>query len=64
VVSIFENKENRMYTTHSWDFLGFEKNGVPSLYSLQKKANFGEDIIIGNLDSGKAMSLDLSEKNS
>ncbi|KAG6790866.1 hypothetical protein POTOM_007035 [Populus tomentosa] len=52
VVSIFENKENRMYTTHSWDFLGFEKNGVPSLYSLQKKANFGEDIIIGNLDSG------------
>ncbi|CAK7323854.1 unnamed protein product [Dovyalis caffra] len=57
VISVFENQERMLLTTRSWEFVGFEKNGVPTLDSLQKKANYGEGIIIANLDTGKAMSL-------
>jgi len=52
VASIFLNKPRKLHTTHSWDFLGLERNGgvIPkgSLWSKSK----GEDIIIGNLDTG------------
>ncbi|KAG6621225.1 hypothetical protein I3842_Q027800 [Carya illinoinensis] len=44
VVSIFPNKQNKLHTTRSWDFLGF---------SLQvERTTVESDIIIGVLDSG------------
>ncbi|KAL5706665.1 hypothetical protein ACHQM5_024804 [Ranunculus cassubicifolius] len=52
VVSVFLSKQLKLHTTHSWQFLGLEKNGKIHPSSLWKKARFGEDIIIGNLDSG------------
>ncbi|KAJ6752533.1 hypothetical protein OIU85_002905 [Salix viminalis] len=52
VISVFENQERILHTTHSWEFIGFEANGAPTLSSLQKKANFGEGVIIANLDTG------------
>ncbi|KAF8409798.1 hypothetical protein HHK36_005877 [Tetracentron sinense] len=52
VVSVFLNKGRKLHTTHSWSFLGLEKNGVIPSNSIWKKARFGEDTIIGNLDTG------------
>lgn len=53
VISVFENKRIQMHTTRSWEFLGLEKEGGNiALDSLWKKANFGDGIIIGNIDSG------------
>ncbi|XP_019053161.1 PREDICTED: subtilisin-like protease SBT5.4 [Nelumbo nucifera] len=54
VVSVFLNQGRKLHTTRSWDFLGLGRiNGVdPSGSSLWLKARFGEDTIIGNLDSG------------
>ncbi|GER53378.1 subtilase family protein [Striga asiatica] len=52
VVSIFLNRGRKLHTTRSWDFLGLEKNGEIRAGSLWKKARFGEDAIIGNLDTG------------
>nr|XP_034899672.1 subtilisin-like protease SBT5.3 [Populus alba] len=45
------------------EFIGFEANGAPTLNSLQKKANFGEGVIIANLDTGKVLSMKLQGKN-
>ncbi|KAH7837867.1 hypothetical protein Vadar_019105 [Vaccinium darrowii] len=52
VVSVFLNKAKHLHTTHSWEFLMLENTGVVRHNSLWKKANYGEDIIIGNLDTG------------
>ncbi|XP_058083441.1 subtilisin-like protease SBT5.3 [Magnolia sinica] len=52
VISVFRNKMAKLHTTRSWEFLGLEKNGKIPETSLWQKARFGEDIIIGNLDSG------------
>ncbi|KAK3025522.1 hypothetical protein RJ639_042057 [Escallonia herrerae] len=52
VVSLFLNKARKLHTTRSWDFLGLENNGVIHASSIWKKARFGEDTIIGNLDTG------------
>ncbi|GMJ16008.1 hypothetical protein like AT5G59810 [Hibiscus trionum] len=52
VVSVFLNKGRKLHTTRSWDFLRLERNGIVPPYSLWKKARFGEDTIIGNLDTG------------
>ncbi|KAK1581434.1 hypothetical protein Q3G72_006001 [Acer saccharum] len=57
-VSIFENKLLQLHTTRSWEFLGLEKGGDVPLESLWKKANFGEGIIIGNIDSVAASTTD------
>ncbi|XP_022949764.1 subtilisin-like protease SBT5.3 [Cucurbita moschata] len=52
VVSIFENKERKLHTTRSWSFLGVDSDrGIPR-NSIWKAARFGEDTIIGNLDTG------------
>ncbi|KAK3200170.1 hypothetical protein Dsin_023585 [Dipteronia sinensis] len=56
-VSIFENKLLQLHTTRSWEFLGLEKGGDVPLESLWKKANFGEDIIIANIDTGRLIPL-------
>ncbi|XP_021737087.1 subtilisin-like protease SBT5.4 [Chenopodium quinoa] len=50
VVSVFLNKGKKKHTTHSWDFLLLENNGIPS--EEWATARFGEDTIIGNLDTG------------
>ena len=53
VVSVFLNKGRQLHTTHSWDFLGLERDGVIPTTSIWKKARFGEDTIIANLDTGE-----------
>ncbi|KAF5820964.1 putative tripeptidyl-peptidase II [Helianthus annuus] len=52
VVTVIQNKGRKLHTTHSWDFLKLEKNGVIGSSSLWTKAKFGENIIIANLDTG------------
>ncbi|XP_076924694.1 subtilisin-like protease SBT5.3 [Bidens hawaiensis] len=52
VVSVFLNKGRKLHTTRSWDFMGLEDNGLISSRSIWKKARFGENTIIGNLDTG------------
>ncbi|XP_038711833.1 subtilisin-like protease SBT5.4 [Tripterygium wilfordii] len=52
VVSVFLNQGKRLHTTHSWDFMLLEKDGSVHPSSLWKKARFGEDSIIANLDTG------------
>ncbi|XP_059669601.1 subtilisin-like protease SBT5.4 [Cornus florida] len=53
VVSVFLSKQRKLQTTHSWNFLSLENsNDVVDSSSLWKKARFGEDIIIANIDSG------------
>lgn len=52
VVSVFLNQGKKLHTTRSWEFLGLEQDGVIPSESIWKKARFGEDIIIGNLDTG------------
>ena len=53
VISVLLNKARKLHTTHSWDFLGLEKDGVVPPSSLWKKARYGEDVIIGSLDTGE-----------
>lgn len=52
VVSVFSDKARKLQTTRSWNFLSLERNGVVHKSSLWKKARYGEDTIIGNLDTG------------
>jgi subtilisin family serine protease len=58
VISVFPSKNRRMHTTRSWDFLGMEGKStqgggtIPPPSSLWKEANYGQDTIIGLLDSG------------
>ncbi|KAK1353827.1 hypothetical protein POM88_052192 [Heracleum sosnowskyi] len=52
VVSVFLNQGRKLYTTRSWEFMGLEDDGVILQNLIWEKARFGEDAIIGNLDSG------------
>ncbi|KAM1172078.1 hypothetical protein ACFXTH_022354 [Malus domestica] len=52
VVSLFLNQRRKLHTTRSWDFLGLEQEGVVPPNSIWKKARYGEDSIIRNLDTG------------
>ncbi|KAG6416414.1 hypothetical protein SASPL_123844 [Salvia splendens] len=52
VVSVFLNQGKKLHTTHSWEFLMLENNGVIKASSIWKKARFGEDTIIANIDTG------------
>ncbi|AEC05801.1 Subtilisin-like serine endopeptidase family protein [Arabidopsis thaliana] len=52
VVSVFPNKALKLHTTRSWDFLGLEHNSYVPSSSIWRKARFGEDTIIANLDTG------------
>ncbi|OVA19721.1 Peptidase S8/S53 domain [Macleaya cordata] len=52
VLSVFLNKGRKLHTTRSWNFLGLESNGEIPSYSIWNKARYGEDTIIGNLDTG------------
>ncbi|KAL3647474.1 hypothetical protein CASFOL_008442 [Castilleja foliolosa] len=52
VVSVFLNQRRKLHTTRSWDFLGLTNNEQISANSMWKKAKFGKDTIIGNIDTG------------
>ncbi|KAJ7960219.1 Subtilisin-like protease [Quillaja saponaria] len=52
VVSVFLNKGRKLHTTRSWEFMGLEDGGAIPPNSIWKKARYGEDTIIGNLDTG------------
>ncbi|XP_059667215.1 subtilisin-like protease SBT5.4 [Cornus florida] len=52
VLSVFLNRGRKLHTTHSWNFMMLEKDGVVHPSSLWEKARYGEDTIIGNLDTG------------
>ncbi|EFJ13660.1 hypothetical protein SELMODRAFT_424299 [Selaginella moellendorffii] len=61
VISVFPSQNHKMHTTNSWSFLGFDEDGgknVQSLFGdsgsepLRRKANYGEDIIVGVIDTG------------
>lgn len=54
VISVFLNKGRKLHTTRSWEFLNLERNGVTRPHSIWKKARFGEDTIIANLDTGNS----------
>ncbi|XP_042067370.1 subtilisin-like protease SBT5.4 [Salvia splendens] len=51
LVSVFLNQGKKLHTTHSWEFLMLENNGVIKPSSIWKKARFGEDTIIANIDT-------------
>lgn len=57
MVSVFPNKAKKLHTTHSWDFMSLEKNGVVDPSSIWEKAKYGEDVIMANLDTGMKHSL-------
>ncbi|KAJ8619975.1 hypothetical protein MRB53_028504 [Persea americana] len=52
VISVFLNQGRKLHTTRSWKFLGIEGDGVIPPKTIWHEARFGEDTIIGNLDSG------------
>jgi hypothetical protein len=50
VISVTPNRKFTAHTTRSWDFLGVDYNSKDN--ALLQKGNYGEDVIIGVLDSG------------
>nr|GMD03433.1 subtilisin-like protease SBT5.3 [Ipomoea batatas] len=53
VISVFLNRAKQLQTTRSWEFVGLEgEGGLIHEGSIWKKARFGEDTIIANLDGG------------
>lgn len=51
VVSVTPNQQHELMTTRSWDFLGL--NYQPP-GELLRRTNYGEDIIIGIIDTGQS----------
>ncbi|XP_031478814.1 subtilisin-like protease SBT5.4 [Nymphaea colorata] len=53
VISVFPSRAYSLHTTRTWEFMDLaEKDGIPLLGSAWAMANFGEDVIIANLDTG------------
>ncbi|KAI5005712.1 hypothetical protein ZWY2020_032955 [Hordeum vulgare] len=52
VISVKPNTYHKAHTTRSWDFLGLGHNKSPQQTDLLRTANYGEDIIVGVIDSG------------
>ncbi|XP_051195166.1 subtilisin-like protease SBT3.9 [Lolium perenne] len=53
VASVKPNTNHEPHTTRSWDFLGLgDSQQPPEQHGLLQKANYGEDVIIGVIDSG------------
>lgn len=51
VVTVMQDTLVQLHTTHSWDFVGLASDGQPnSAWALDGR--FGDDTIIGNIDSG------------
>ncbi|KAG8047035.1 hypothetical protein GUJ93_ZPchr0008g14182 [Zizania palustris] len=47
-----ESSMLKLHTTRSWDFMDMERDGQILPDSIWKRAKFGQDVIIANLDSG------------
>lgn len=47
-----EDRELKLQTTRSWEFLGLEQNGVASNDSLWNISKYGDGVIIATIDSG------------
>ncbi|XP_051196499.1 subtilisin-like protease SBT3.8 [Lolium perenne] len=52
VITVKRNTFHKRHTTRSWDFLGLDYNQPPQQPGLLQKAKYGEDVIIGVIDSG------------
>ncbi|XP_057962162.1 subtilisin-like protease SBT5.3 [Malania oleifera] len=53
VVSVFPDSARKLHTTRSWSFMGLNNdNNLGPSRNFWKKARYGEDTIIGNLDTG------------
>ncbi|XP_030929601.1 subtilisin-like protease SBT5.4 isoform X2 [Quercus lobata] len=52
VISVFPNLPRKLHTTRSWEFLGLTKDGQIPDSSAWKAGRYGEDVVIGTLDSG------------
>ncbi|XP_019430877.1 PREDICTED: subtilisin-like protease SBT5.4 [Lupinus angustifolius] len=52
IVRVFLNKGTKLQTTPSWEFMLMDDNGLIHPSSLFEKARFGEDTIIGQLNTG------------
>ena len=54
VISVFPNLPRKLHTTRSWEFLGLTKKGKIPISSAWKAGRFGEDVVIGTLDTGES----------
>ncbi|KAM0875048.1 hypothetical protein ACQ4PT_037041 [Festuca glaucescens] len=52
VVTVKPNTFHEEHTTRSWDFLGLDNYQSPQQSGLLQKAKYGEDVIVGVIDSG------------
>lgn len=56
VISVFRSRPSRLHTTRSWDFISLlEANwdaSAGNLEELLKKANYGQNVTVGMVDSG------------
>jgi hypothetical protein len=52
VVTVKPNTFHEEHTTRSWDFLGVDNYQSPQQSGLLQKAKYGEDVIVGVIDSG------------
>ncbi|CAN6448204.1 unnamed protein product [Victoria cruziana] len=52
VVTVFPNKGYNLHTTHSWEFMGLEDGCQALPDSIWEQTDYGEDIIIANIDTG------------
>ncbi|KAL3684432.1 hypothetical protein R1sor_002454 [Riccia sorocarpa] len=52
VLTIIPNTILNITTTNSWKFLGVESLTAPNTGALWKKAKYGDDVIIGMVDTG------------
>ncbi|KAL5231478.1 hypothetical protein ABZP36_030254 [Zizania latifolia] len=52
VVTVLESSMLKLHTTRSWDFMDMERDGQILPDSIWKRAKFGQDVIVANLDSG------------
>ncbi|XP_028804011.1 subtilisin-like protease Glyma18g48580 [Neltuma alba] len=52
VVSVFLGQSHKLHTTRSWGFLGQERDGRVRADSAWVKGRFGQNVIIGSLDTG------------
>lgn len=57
VVSVFPNNRRHLHTTHSWEFLGLQPENSVLPNSLWEKGNYGEDVIVGHIDTGEVASV-------
>lgn len=56
VISVFENTMKTLHTTRSWDVMGgfLNRQGKAHPESIWAKANYGDDVIIANFDTGSS----------